>query len=110
MGIDGPVEDLVGILVTDETLYDRYREGMLPILKRMGGYFRYDARVQDALKSPAEHTINRIFVIGFPDAKTRDAFFSNPDYLMVRKEFFENSVSAVCRLARYQVNPEAPGL
>lgn len=110
METDGPVEDLVGIHVTDETLYARYREGMLPILKRMGGYFRYDAQIQSELKSPVKHSINRLFIIGFPDQATRDEFFSDTEYLAVRKEFFESSVDSVCRLARYHVNSDAPGL
>ncbi len=103
------VEDVVGLQVMDEVLYAKYREGMLPILKKMGGYFRYDAHIQQELKSPANHPINRIFIIGFPNARIRDSFFSDPDYLAVRKEFFDRAVASVCRLSQYSIE-EAPGL
>ena len=103
------VEDLVGLCVTDEALYPKYREGMMPLLEKAGGYFRYDAKIQTELKSPVSHSINRIFIIGFPDQKSRDDFFSNPEYRAVRSEFFDKSVSAVSRLSQYKIEA-APGL
>lgn len=38
-------ERIMGIYVTDEAEYQRYREGMLPILHQFGGDFGFDFRV-----------------------------------------------------------------
>ena len=45
------VERLVGLWVEDPDMYQKYREGMLPILKNYGGGFGYDFQVSEVLKS-----------------------------------------------------------
>lgn len=86
-------EILVGLHVTDEAGYARYREGMTPLLEACGGFFRYDFAVSRVLKGENEQ-INRVFVISFPDEGTKDAFFSDEEYLRVREEHFEGAVEA----------------
>jgi uncharacterized protein (DUF1330 family) len=77
---------------------------MLPILAGVQGYFRYDARINDELKSPASHPINRLFIIGFPDRDAAGQFFSDRVYLEVRKEYFDRAVIAASVLSGYEVN------
>jgi len=97
-------EILVGLSVKDETGYQRYREGMLPILEAHGGSFGYDFRVSAVLRSRADHDINRVFTIRFPDRAARDAFFSNDAYRAVRSQFFDASVEGVTQLAAYELD------
>lgn len=92
---------LVGLLVTDDPTYARYRAAMLPILEEHGGGFGYDFRVSEVLRSRADHDINRVFTIYFPDRATRDRFFDHPDYQRARSEFFDPSVSGLTVLAEY---------
>ncbi len=84
---------LIGLTVTDEAGYQAYRDGMRPILEQYGGGFSYDFRVSDVLQSQAEHEINRVFVIHFPDKSAREAFFSDPAYKEVRSQHFEPAVA-----------------
>lgn len=103
-------ETLVGLEVTDEDGYQRYRDGMTPILTSHGGRFRWDFRISEVLKGEREEPLNRLFVLSFPDAEAKEAFFSDPDYLEVRAEFFDRSVGAVARIAEYQpVEPAVDG-
>ena len=95
-------EMLIGLQVTDDETYGRYRAGMTPLLEVAGGSFRYDFRVSDVLKSETSEPINRLFVIAFPDARTKDEFFANPEYLAVREEFFGPSVAATTRISEYE--------
>jgi hypothetical protein len=53
--------------------------------------------------APEPKPINRLFTIRFPSLAQRDAFFTNPVYLAVRKRYFEPAVSAIQRLGRYEV-------
>ena len=66
---------------------------MTPILESYGGEFGYDFKVSEVLKSQTQSPINRVFTISFPDQDSRDAFFSNAEYLTVRQRHFENSVT-----------------
>ncbi len=88
-------EMLIGLNVTDDAVYDRYRENMKPILHRYGGDFRYDFRVGEVLKSETAEPINRLFLLVFPDQAARAAFFTDEEYVAVRTEFFDASVGAV---------------
>lgn len=97
-----PFENLVGVHVTDEAGYQAYRDAMLPMLTKCGGYFRYDFSVSKVLKGEASHPINRVFVIVFPDRDTQVRFFNDPDYLRVREKFFAPSVAGITRLAEYE--------
>lgn len=97
-------EALVALYVTDEEGYQRYRDGMTPILASHGGRFRWDFRISEVLKSDGEERLNRLFILSFPDAETKNAFFSDPAYLAVRAEHFDRSVGAVERIAEYALD------
>ena len=88
-------ERLVGLNVVDEAGYGAYRAAMTPILKRYGGDFRYDFAIAEVLQTESEHSINRVFVVRFPDESAHDGFFSDEGYKQVRKRYFETSVSGV---------------
>jgi uncharacterized protein (DUF1330 family) len=96
------IEMLVGLQVTDDSNYAKYREGMTPILKSVGGGFGYDLKVSEVLKNESDNDINRVFTIHFPDEDIMNSFFSNNEYLAIKKEFFKPSVSAMTLMATYQ--------
>jgi len=96
-----PYEILVGLNVTVDELYQKYRDEMTPILKNYGGGFRYDFKINEVLKSEAEEPINRVFVIYFKDEKSKNGFFSNPQYLQIKKKYFQPSVEATTIIAEY---------
>ena len=96
-----PFENIVGLHVVDETGYQTYRDEMIPILKTFGGYFRYDFAVSGVLKGEAQHPINRVFIIVFPDRQAQKLFFADAAYLRVRETHFVPSVAGVTRLAEY---------
>jgi len=95
------IETLMALNVVDADLYAKYRAAMTPLLDAHGGRFGLDLWVGEVLRAPADQKpFNRMFTIIFPSPERREAFFSNPEYLAVRKQFFEPSVSAVTNLGQ----------
>ncbi len=97
-------ERIMGIYVSDAKEYQRYREGMMPILHSFGGSFGYDFKVAKVLLSKTEDQINRVFTIEFPSKDAMDAFFSDPIYLEVQKKHFTNSVSSKTIISMHEKN------
>lgn len=97
------IERLVALFVTDDDLYQKYREGMLPILKSYGGGFGYDFKISEVLKSKVNEPINRVFTIYFEDEKAMDNFFTDENYLKIRNQYFEPAVSASTVIAKYEI-------
>ncbi len=95
-------ERIVGIYVSDDTEYQRYREGMMPILHSFGGSFGFDFKVSEVLLSKTKDDINRVFTIEFPSKEVMDAFFSNPDYLAVQKRHFVDSVTSKVMISTHE--------
>ena len=95
-------ELLVGLHVSDNDLYASYRAAMTPLLEAAGGSFRYDFTIGQTLKGATDPAINRLFVISFPDKAASDRLFADPDYLAVKREFFEASVGLVKIIAAYE--------
>jgi uncharacterized protein (DUF1330 family) len=95
-------ERLVGLDIADEGAYSSYREGMLPILQRYGGSFRYDFRIEETLRSETTAAINRVFLLAFPSLEAKAAFFADPDYLAVRERHFKPSVRAATVIAEFE--------
>ena len=95
-------ENLVGLNVIDEKEYQQYRTAMIPILKSFGGDFGYDFKVSDVLLSQTENEINRVFTICFPNKDAREKFFSDPEYIKVKKRHFENSVASTTIISGYE--------
>ncbi len=94
-------ESIVGLHVTDESMYQQYRDAMRPILEQYGGGFRYDFRVSDVLQTSSDHDINRVFAIYCRDKEAYDAFFADEAYKAVRARYFEPSVAGATRIAAY---------
>jgi uncharacterized protein (DUF1330 family) len=92
----------VGLNVIDDERYQFYRDEMTPLLETLGGGFGYDFRVSEVLKSPNQNTINRVFTIYFPSKDSMDSFFSNPEYLTIRKKHFEKAVADTTIIATYE--------
>lgn len=93
-------EMLVGLKVSDDQLYQAYREAMFPILQRYGGGFSNDFKVSEALIAE-DKSINRVFTIYFPDEVRMNKFFVDEQYLMVKHEYFDRSVDSINILAEY---------
>ena len=96
------IETLVGLYVTDDDLYQKYREGMLPILQTYGGGFGYDFKVSEVLRSEVEEPINRVFTIFFENEDAMNKFFTNEKYIEIRNKYFEPSVSATTIISKYE--------
>ena len=94
------IETLMALNVVDAELYARYRAAMTPLLEAHGGSFGLDLWVGEVLRAPGDKPFNRLFTIIFPSPELRQAFFSNSEYLVVRKAFFDLSVSATTELGR----------
>lgn len=94
-------EYLVGLNVTDDASYQKYREGMTPILKSYGGGFNYDFKVSEVLITQSQNKINRVFTLFFPDKETSERFFSDPEYLEIKKAYFEKAVESTTIISRY---------
>lgn len=88
-------EHSVGLFVSDEAVYQQYRDGISSLLKEHEGFFRYDFKVSDTLINESDTPINRVFVLAFPSEERSNAFFSHDDYDKVRAEFFDASVAHV---------------
>jgi uncharacterized protein (DUF1330 family) len=82
-------------------MYSAYRAAMRPILERYRGGFRYDFRVSQTLIGEANHEINRVFAIYFPNEASKNSFFSDPEYVTVKQEFFEKSVGGTTITSEY---------
>ncbi|MDQ1297693.1 MAG: hypothetical protein QG558_231 [Campylobacterota bacterium] len=95
------VERLVGLYVTDEEMYKKYREGMLPILEAFGGGFSYDFKVSEVLKSEVKEKINRVFILYFTNEESMNLFFSDKNYMDIKQKYFVPSVSDVTKIAEY---------
>lgn len=98
-----------GVQVSDEAGYRRYREGMTPILHRHGGGFAYDFAVARVLASESDRPIDRVFTIAWPDRSAAERFFADPDYLAVRRAWFEPSVAALTAIAAFDEPAAARG-
>ncbi|WP_271274440.1 DUF1330 domain-containing protein [Aliamphritea hakodatensis] len=95
-------EMLMAMNITDDEMYSVYRRAMTPVLHAHGGSFGYDCKVSEVLISETPEPFNRVFTIRFPDTETKDAFFSHPDYLQIKAEYFSRSVADVTMIADYQ--------
>ena len=87
-------ERVMGLYVYDDEEYQRYREGMMPILHSFGGSFGYDFKVSEVLISKTKADINRVFTIEFPNKDIMEAFFSDSEDLSGQQRHFANSVSS----------------
>lgn len=95
-------EMIVGLQIKDSATYQQYREAMKPLLEQYGGGFRYDFKIQETLKSASPKPINRVFAIYFKDVASMEEFFSHPEYLKIKEEYFEKSVDATTIISSYE--------
>lgn len=96
------IERLVGLFVTDDALYTKYREAMRPILHSYGGEFGYDFKISEVLKTEVKDPINRVFTIFFENEKSMNHFFTDDNYLKIRTKYFDPAVSASTIIAKYE--------
>ena len=96
---------LVGLHVTNDEMYQAYRQKMTPVLLERGGGIGYDFRISEVLKSQTDNEINRVFTIYFPDKEVMQQFFSAESYKAIKAEFFESSVASTTVIAEYDRDP-----
>jgi uncharacterized protein (DUF1330 family) len=96
------IEMLVGLNVYEDNLYQLYRDKITPLLQQYGGGFGYDFKIAQVLKSSGESPINRVFTIYFDNQDAMNNFFSNEEYLEIKKTYFENSVNSTTIIASYE--------
>jgi len=95
-------EMLVGLKIKDSQIYQQYREAMAPILENFGGGFRYDFWIKETLKSESKNPIDRLFSIYFKDKHSMEKFFSDSQYIEIKKKYFETSVEATTIISQYE--------
>ena len=98
-------EMTVGLFVADHEKYAQYRAEIAPLLEEAGGRFRYDFEVARILKGEADHDINRLFVIQFPDRPCKERFFTDSRYVEIRARLFAKAVEAAAIIAEYRQDP-----
>jgi len=87
-------ERIIGLDVIDDQEYQKYREAILPILKTYGGAFGYDFRVSEVLLSKTKDDINRVFTIEFPSKLKMEAYFRDPEYIVIQNRHLNNSINS----------------
>ena len=97
-------ERIMGLEVTNDGEYQKYRESMIPILHSFGGSFGFDFKVNEVLKSKTSEPINRVFTIDFPNKEIMDNFFNDPEYLAVKAQYFQSSVKSVTTISMHEKN------
>ena len=95
------LEMLVGLNVTNNNIYQEYRENMTPILHTYGGEFGYELMVSDVLISETEEKINRVFTIRFSTKEKMEAFFIDEAYITIKEKYFNNSVESTTIISSY---------
>ena len=95
-------ERIMGLDVTDDEEYQKYREGMMPILESFGGSFGFDFKVSEVLQSKTDASINRVFTIDFPSKEVMDNFFSDLSYLKVKNQYFKKSVRSAIVISMHE--------
>lgn len=95
-------ERIMGLYVSDDEEYQKYRNGMMPILESFGGAFGFDFKVSEVLRSKTEDDINRVFTIEFPSKQVMDNFFADPAYLAIKKKHFSQSVGSVTAISMHE--------
>jgi uncharacterized protein (DUF1330 family) len=90
-----------GLAVADHAKYAEYREAIAPLMEGLGARFRYDFEVARTLKTEANHEINRVFVIHFPDRASKERFFADPRYVEIHARLFDKAVKGTAIIAEY---------
>ena len=95
-------EMTVGLLVKDTAAYTQYRAEIAPLLLAESGAFRFDFEIARTLRSEADHEINRLFLLRFPDRAAKERFFAGPQYKEIRSRLFESAVRGTTILSEHE--------
>mgnify|MGYP003636681243 FL=1 len=95
-------ERIMGLNIINDGDYQKYREGMIPILHSYGGSFGFDFKVNEVLISKKNDSINRVFTIDFPSKEIMDQFFTDPQYLAVKAKYFDSAVRTVTIISMHE--------
>jgi uncharacterized protein (DUF1330 family) len=94
---------VIGLKVIDHEKYSQYRVAIAPLLEQASGRFRYDFEVARTLKTEVTHDLNRVFVLQFPSSSAKEGFFRDPQYIEIRRQFFEKAVESTTIIAEYDL-------
>ena len=95
-------EMMIALTISDDAAYADYRDAILPFLARYGAGFRYDFEVSRVFATESDRHINRTFVLSFPDRASKEAFWSDRDFLAIRATLFERSVRMFTLISEYE--------
>ena len=95
-------ERIMAIEVSNNDQYDIYREQMEPLLIKVGGSFGYDFKIEKVLRSKTTAPINRVFTIEFPSQQIMDEFFTSDEYMLIKNNYFDKSVSSKTVIAMFE--------
>ncbi len=79
-----------------------HRKAIAPILLTYNGGFRYDFKVSEVFKNQKGSPINRVFLLRFEAKTSKEAFFSNHDYQLIKIADFEGSVQSITIIAEHE--------
>jgi len=97
-------ERIIGLDVVNDDEYQKYRDAMTPILESFGGRFGFDFKIATVLKSKSNDAINRVFTIDFPSRELMDRFFTDSDYLEVKRKYFAHAVKSSIIISLHEKN------
>ncbi|MCG7899269.1 MAG: DUF1330 domain-containing protein [Candidatus Thiodiazotropha lotti] len=97
-------ERIMGLNVTDDEAYQKYREEMEPILNSIGAAFGYDFKIAEVLRSKTDQPINRVFTIDFPNRAVMQAFFERPDYLAIKQRHLDGAINSKTVIALHETD------
>jgi len=95
-------EMLIALTVADEATYASYRTKIAPFLAKYGAGFRYDFGVSKVFVTAGDRSINRAFVLSFPDRISKEGFWADPQLLAVKADLFERSVRTFTLISEYE--------
>lgn len=97
------IDTFVGLHVTDDASYREYRDGVKPLLEAHGGTLHDDCRIEESRRA-VEHPMNRLFIISFPDANAKRAFFENESFRQMHARYFDPERQGITTVAHYEMS------
>lgn len=92
---------LVGAEISDQQGYQEYRDRMVVLLQAIGGKFEYDFHTVSSQMSGNGQNYNRIFVLSFPSEEVMKSYFSNEEYVSIKRKYFDNAVADIASIASW---------
>ena len=92
---------VLGLSVTNQEMYQEYREKLDPVLKEVGAKVILDVEVGNVRINPTETNFNRLIFIKFNNAESMKLLNEHPTYLSLKNSLFVPSVKQTVPLAKF---------